>query len=177
MHSKALFQFVKSAEIVQNFANNFLNNVKNITPNCKIPLLNKNEYRKSADVSMNFQKANANNVLEIIKAMNKAPGLDCIRAIDIKKISHNIASIIAKLININIEKNTYPSELKTGIIRPIFKGAVNWTTITIHPSLFSPLLTKSWKNLYVTKFINFMLIITYSPKTSTDFNLGTQPSF
>lgn len=135
---------VKSAEIAYNFANHFLNNVKNITPK-----LDKHVYRKSADVSMHFQKANANNVLKIIKAMNinKAPGLDHIRAIDIKKMSHNIASTIAKLINISIENTTYPQSLKLESSDLFSKRAVKWTTIIIDPSPFSPLLTKLWKNL------------------------------
>lgn len=134
--------FITTTEIANNFANNFLCNVKNVIPNCKNSLLNKADYRIPVDVSMHFQKANTNNVLKIIKTMNtnKSPGLDGIRAIDIKKISHKIAAAIAKLINSSIEKNIYPSELKTGIVRPIFKKGRNadydnYRPITILPTV------------------------------------------
>lgn len=89
---------------------------------------------------MYFKKATAKDVFKLIKAMNvnKAPGFDNIRAIDVRELSQEISPVIAKLINVCITSNRYPDELKIGTVRPIYKKGKmddynNYRPITILP--------------------------------------------
>lgn len=114
---------VKPVDIANQFAKTISNSVRNIMPQCHKNILDKNQYSNPAKVSMLFKKANADRVQKIIHSLNKnkAPGVDCIRAMDIKLISSRIAFAIARLINTSVLTGKYPDELKVGIVRPIFK--------------------------------------------------------
>lgn len=128
--------------IANDFAKTFNQSVKDIVPKCNIPLLNNNNYRKSANVTLRFHKADADTVDKIIKSLSsdKAPGVDRIRAIDLKLLSKNISTVIAHLINTCVSTGRFPKELKTGIVRPIhkkgsYKTYENYRPITILPTI------------------------------------------
>lgn len=135
-------QSITLQEIANKFSTTFINNVKNIIPTCNNLILNRNLYKKSVNVSIRFKKATIYNVKPIIDRLNirKAPGLDRIRAIDVKLICNKMTLAISKLINASIERGQYPAELKTGIVRPIHKTGAkkdydNYRPITILPTL------------------------------------------
>ncbi|CAH2104643.1 unnamed protein product [Euphydryas editha] len=126
--------------IANNFANSFVNSVQDIMPKCSIPLLNKSSYAMPVNVSMRLKPADSKSVETIIKNLNinKAPGKDGIRAIDLKRLCKNITSTIANLINQSIINQKHPASLKIGIVRPIYKKGnqneyENYRPITILP--------------------------------------------
>lgn len=109
-------------DIAENFALCFKNSVKDM-PNCNIKLLNRETYADVPKVSCRFQKLTAKSALKEIRSINtnKAPGIDRIRAQDLKAIGTKIADVIAHFINESVRQGKYPNELKTGIVRPIHK--------------------------------------------------------
>ena len=54
--------------------------------------------------------------------MKNGIGLDGIRAQDLKQISTKIAPVIVKLVNCSLQSGLIPSQLKTAVYRPIYKG-------------------------------------------------------
>ncbi|KAL0829213.1 hypothetical protein ABMA28_004044 [Loxostege sticticalis] len=109
-------------DIAENFALCFKNSVKDM-PNCNIKLLNRETYADVPKVSCRFQKLTSKSALKEIRSINtnKAPGIDRIRAQDLKAIGTKIADVIAHFINESVRQGKYPNELKTGIVRPIHK--------------------------------------------------------
>lgn len=126
--------------VANDFATEFENSVSGIVQGCDRPLLNNFEFMKSQDRSMLFKKATPNRIIKIIKNLNinKSAGYDSIRVLDIKRIGDKIVNAIVKLINASVQQGKYPSDLKTGIVRPIHKkGKINdlsnYRPITILP--------------------------------------------
>lgn len=135
-------QSITLEDIANKFSNTFINNVKNIIPNCNKLILNKNQYKKPANVSIRFKKATIHNIKPIIKSLNikKAPGMDLLRAVDIQLLCDKITFAISKLINTSVKNGRLPAELKTGIVRPVHKKGSkkdydNYRPITILPTL------------------------------------------
>ncbi|KAI5635933.1 reverse transcriptase (RNA-dependent DNA polymerase) domain-containing protein [Phthorimaea operculella] len=126
--------------IANNFATGFSESVRDILPKCDLPILKQSEYRNPTNLSMNIKKANSSSIHKIIRGIktNKSPGIDSIRPIDIKSIAEKISEAIACLINTSIKTGKYPVDLKTGIVRPIYKKGSkqeygNYRPITILP--------------------------------------------
>lgn len=126
--------------IANDFAMEFETSVSNIVPGCDKPLLDESEYMRSQDKSILFKKATPNKIIKIINKLDtkKSAGFDTIRVIDIKMIGNKIVNAIVKLINASIHQGNYPSDLKTGIVRPIhkkgkFNDLANYRPITILP--------------------------------------------
>lgn len=134
-------QNITSKEIANIFADTFDESVQNILPNCNINLSDAQRNRTSS-VSIYYQKATPDKISKVIKQLNdhKAPGLDGVRVIDIKKVTNNIASAICNLINTAIKTGQYPDGLKIGCIRPVFKkgkreNASDYRPITLLSSI------------------------------------------
>lgn len=74
-------------------------------------------------MSFYFRKADAYTIEKYINKLdfNKAPGIDKIRVKDIKQVKKKISPVLAKFINMCIDKGEYPNILKKSIIRPIYK--------------------------------------------------------
>lgn len=128
--------------IANDFAMEFENSVSDIVPRCDRPLLDECEFMKSQDKSILFKKATPLKIIKIIKNLNtnKSAGYDSIRIMDIKILGDKIVNAIVKLINACIQQGKYPSELKTGIVRPIHKKGklndlANYRPITILPAI------------------------------------------
>lgn len=121
---KKAFSTDTDKTIADNFAKEFQKNVKSIIPTCSKKLLSESEYENQVDKTIFYKTATDTKVLKILRKINsnKAPGVDGIRAVDIKRLSDRIVSAIARLINACVSTGTYPKELKTGIVRPIHKG-------------------------------------------------------
>lgn len=109
--------------LANNFANEFLFNVKNIATTCDTPILNPKSYERNPDIAMRLKLATNEVIQKIIQQLNhkKSPGIDGIRASDVKYISNDITPVITHLINRCIAESIYPNKLKIGIIRPIYK--------------------------------------------------------
>lgn len=53
--------------------------------------------------------------------VNKSPGSDLVRMVDVKLVTDKISPVIAKLVNISVNSHKFPSKLKEAIVRPIYK--------------------------------------------------------
>lgn len=111
-------------DIANKFADCFESNINNIVPNCNVKLIDKSIYAFNDNVSCRYRQTSAKTVHKEIKSLTnrKAPGIDGIRAQDLKVIDAEFAEIIAHFINTSMKQCKYPNELKTGIVRPIFKN-------------------------------------------------------
>ena len=168
---------VSPTDIANNFAHTFSQDVKKIIPQCHIPLIDKSIYKKPVNVTLHFQKATADNVNKIIKSLSsdKAPGVDGIRASDLKLIATNVNKVIAKLINTTISACKYPKELKTGIVRPIHKKSsvqeyANYRPITILPTIdkiIEKFISKQIYNFYGKNSILTSKQFGFQPNKST----------
>lgn len=130
------------SNIANNFAETFSKSVKDIVPKCNIKLLQKSAYTTPANLSLRFQLATPRSVLKIINTLDskKAPGFDGVRTTDLKIIGKQVAGPIANLINTSVAQGVYPMDLKTGIVRPIYKKGSrkeygNYRPITILPTI------------------------------------------
>ncbi|KAI5639343.1 reverse transcriptase (RNA-dependent DNA polymerase) domain-containing protein [Phthorimaea operculella] len=126
---KSFESYGSDGDIANQFAKKFKENVKNIIPNCNHKILEESSYRKPLNSSMLFKKATSKDIYKLINKTktNKAPGIDAIRAIDIRAVAEKIAGAIAHLINTSFNTGEYPDDLKVGLVKPIFKGGPNKT--------------------------------------------------
>lgn len=121
--------------ITNTFAYDFRENVKKICTYCAVPLTHSNTYNSSTSVSMRLKKATKDVIYSIIKHLNdkKSPGIDQIRAKDLKLINTEITPVITHLINACIATSSYPDQLKIGIVRPIYKKGSHTDTNNYRP--------------------------------------------
>jgi Reverse transcriptase (RNA-dependent DNA polymerase) len=119
--SKHLGKFHSDEEIANTFAKTFINDVEQIQHKCNITTLK--ELNNSECQSIFMQPVTSKMVFEIIQGMDgsKQPGLDGIRACDLKHINKKVCHVIAKLVNLSIQSGTVPAKLKISIIRPVYK--------------------------------------------------------
>jgi hypothetical protein len=141
---KAFSSVGTDKQIADMFACSFKKSVADIVPNCNSQLLNTTIYRRPLDRSMLFKKATAENVCKIIRGTgnNKAPGIDGIRSCDLKVIADKIASAIAHLINESFRLGVFPDELKSGLVRPIYKAGNRKDPSMYRPITMLPILDK-----------------------------------
>jgi hypothetical protein len=146
------------------FANEFKKNVKNISVQCRTPLLNPKLYCNTPHLTMRLKWADHHTVFNIIKKLNdnKSPGADRIRASDLKYIITEITPLITHLINACIRTSSYPDGLKVGIIRPIHKKGSytdynNYRPITILPCIDK--IVERYIGTELNKFLNNNKII------------------
>lgn len=79
---------------------------------------------------MRLKPADSKPIETIINTLNinKAPGKDDIRTIDLIRLCKNINSAIANLISRCIISHKYPASLKIATVRPIYKKEIETST-------------------------------------------------
>lgn len=144
-------------QLANNFAREFDNNVKKILPHCKNIIINKSIYTFPENRSMFFKPANYSSVSKIIKKLNthKSAGADSIRCIDIKLLCDKITTAIVRLINTSVRTGIYPSQLKLGIVRPIYKKGNHSDFENYRPITILPVIDKIVEKYICTQIHNF----------------------
>ncbi|KAJ8977615.1 hypothetical protein NQ317_010236 [Molorchus minor] len=91
--------------------------------------------RRSAPQSIFIEPTNKIEVINTIKSLklNKAPGLDEVRAETLKEIVEEISEPLCHLINLMIEKGSCPPEFKLSVIKPLFKNGDKTVTTNYRP--------------------------------------------
>lgn len=127
------------------FAKDFDLNVKNVITHCNMPLLDKNLYSNSPNVSLRLNKIKEEILFKITQNIDdkKSPGYDKIRAKDLKSIANEITPALSHLINLCISKSMYPDQLKIGIIRLIHKKGCRSDTNNYRPITILSCMIKS----------------------------------
>ncbi|KAG7308626.1 hypothetical protein JYU34_005848 [Plutella xylostella] len=148
-------------DICNNFLHTFTEEIINIKSKhiCKNYLLDKKDYLKDINVTMRYIKVSASQVERIIANLsdNKSPGIDNVRAIDLKSIKAEISPVIAKMINLFIEQSKYPQALKTSIIRPIYKNGDHKDTTNYRPIAILSCLNKIVEKAITGQISAFLL--------------------
>ena len=94
------------------------------------------------DITFNFREVNEQEINKIIKNLSskKAAGYDEIPIIFLKNIARNITKPITKIVNMCIQKNTFPVNMKRANITPLFKkkdklNKDNYRSINLLPAI------------------------------------------
>lgn len=140
---QAMGKSKSKCDIVNGFADYFLNGVLNLKHKCPYNL-SSNQLHTNTDINSYFYipKAEPKTIEKLINGMktDKSPGMDKIRANDLKLVSSKIKDVLAKLINNSLQNGIFPENLKTSIIRPIYKSKEknnyqNYRPIAILPTI------------------------------------------
>lgn len=132
-------------DICDRFACTYSEEILKIKHFCDIMLLDKENYNQIMDRTILFRKIEP---YQIISSLNssKSPGYDGIRMCDLKLIKSAISPLIARFINLCIDKGVYPNELKIAIVRDPYIKMAGWMILVItDQSLFYSQLTKLLK--------------------------------
>jgi hypothetical protein len=110
-------------EIVDNFAEYFVESIDNLSIDCDIKLCEQTPVENHLQ-SMILPEITDEITLNIINLLNakKGPGDDGICMEDIKNGGPDFISCITKFINSCVKNEKYPEALKLAIVRPIYKG-------------------------------------------------------
>jgi Reverse transcriptase (RNA-dependent DNA polymerase) len=116
------FNDVPLQHVANNFAVQFIEGVNNVIHRCNVKF-NIMNY-EIPECSFYLPKINIEGTNKIIKSIdvNKAPGEDKITVRDILMGGKNVVEILTIFVNACIDNCTYPENLKTAIVRPIYKS-------------------------------------------------------
>lgn len=139
----AMGKSMSESEIVNGFADFFIEGVESLKHNCRFMVTGISPLRNIKPLhNLLIPKATPFKILSIIKNMNanKSPGIDMIKIQDIKSIADNIVEPLTVLINMSISQGIFPECLKKAIVRPIHKNKSkkefhNYRPIAILPSI------------------------------------------
>lgn len=117
-HFKELFTW---NEILNSFAEEFTQGVEGVIHECNS--LTSDVTLQYVNHSMFLPKATTVEISKIIENLkvNKAPGMDNIRAKDIIYCKEKIVSVITRFVNASISEGIVPADLKKSLVKPIFK--------------------------------------------------------
>lgn len=108
--------------------------------------------------SMYLTPINYHEIIAAIKSLkgNKTPGMDGIRAETLKQISDLIAAPLTKIFNKCFEEGCFPSSLKRGLIKPIYKGGNKYDTGNYRPISLISTLSKILEKLVKVRIVDFL---------------------
>ncbi|KAG8261726.1 hypothetical protein J6590_108181 [Homalodisca vitripennis] len=143
-------------DIVNGFADYFLNGVVNLTHTCP--------YRPNSEISHRDHDVNGylyipvasyrtiKDIIDTIK-IDKSPGSDKIRAKDVVYVSGKIAHVIARMINTSLQNGVFPDSLKISVIRPVYKSKDKKQFSNYRPIAILPTIEKIFER-YVSNYLN-----------------------
>jgi len=108
------------------------------------------------------------NVYEIKKIISelhsgKSPGYDGFSAKVIKAISEFVCEPLSHICNLTFVTGCFPDRLKLAKVIPLYKSENKKMVLNYRPI---------WKSLCILDFMNFLIIISYYMKISTDLGLN-----
>lgn len=144
----------QSATLPDQFAESFVEGIERVRHICDVQVCT--AVPVVQDQSMFCVRANKETVARVIKNLkdDKAPGVDKIRARDLKHVVDSISEPLAHFINLSLSQGFIPSKLKQAIYRPIYKSGAHTDFSNYRPvallnqlhkvmeKFFSPQLTK-----------------------------------
>lgn len=165
-----------TTEIVNGFANYFIEGVEGIKHTCS--RLNVNQSRANIDrarfdvrndtLGPNYRfyipKIAPQILIKHIDEMNenKSAGYDKIRAKDIKLVKNEISEPLSRLINSSFHQGVFPNCLKKAVIRPIFKSKSKKEYSNYRPIAILPAIEKILEkhvSIYLNKYLTENQII------------------
>lgn len=143
-------------EITEHFAQQFKSNVENIVHVCEIKILPR--IQTNLPNTMFLEETNEEEVKNVINSLNtrKSPGIDGIRASDIRTNVEYTAPILTALINKSINENIIPNLLKISIIRPIYKNGIKSAFENYRPIAILPIIEKVLEEIISRRLSKFL---------------------
>lgn len=122
-----------------------------------------NEYRimfkqESCDKSVFFYPTCKEEILEIIKSLSnrKAPGADSITPMILKSIDMYIVDVLVYLINFSMSSGEFPLDLKTAIVKPLFKKNDKTIPGNYRPIALLSIFSKLLEKIIKVRLVNFL---------------------
>jgi hypothetical protein len=136
------FNDIAVEQVTNNFGYEFVEGVKKLLHKCDIKFCIKEIV--NVNVSFDLPLITLEGTKKIIKSINinKSPGEDNITIKDIIAGGDQIAEVLTMFVNKCITTSTYPDQLKTAIIRPIFKGGNHKIYSNYRPIAISDIIDK-----------------------------------
>ena len=126
--------------------------------------------RKSVSQSIFLEPAEETDIISVINTLklNKAPGINMIRAETIQQIAVEIASPLAHLINKIIETDICPPEFTTAIIKPLYKNGDKLQVFDYRPISLISNFTKIFEKIIKSIMMKYI----YNNKLLSDRQFG-----
>lgn len=166
----------KLESVCNNFCYTFTNEIGLLKQKhlCNRLFYERCEYVKESNVSFRFKKVCPTDISLIIDKLScsKSPGSDGIRVQDLKTIKYPISQVLAYFINKCIDRQVYPNELKTSIIRPIFKGGNHKEYTNYRPIAILSVINKIFEKIIIGQITKFL----ENNNILTDIQHGFRPN-
>jgi hypothetical protein len=122
--------------------------------------------------SMALFHATENEVFNLINGLQvgKSCGYDGISVFTVKKCAPTLTHAITVLFNLSLEKEIYPTKLKTAKVVPILKSGSKENMANYRPISLLPVFTKIFEKLLFKRMWNFLTQLIFSIHTSMAFN-------
>lgn len=143
-------------EIAEEFTKHFSSQASKIVHRCSHRTLShQNMYLAQ---SIYVEEASEVEVLNMLTGLNtsKGPGVDNVRAIDLKQNAVALAPVVKTIINQSLDQCYVPTLLKTSLIRPIFKGGIKNKLENYRPIAILPIIEKCLEEIVVRRLNNFV---------------------
>jgi len=150
------FNKKSGSEIVNDFAESFNSEIKNILHSCNKQLLTINE--KKVSQSIFFKLTTTEEIYDILNKLDisKGPGIDKIRPIDLKKHAYIFSDLIKQLINKSIQEAKMPDKMKIAVIRPIYKAGDKSDMTNYRPISILPAIEKIMEEVVKIRIMDFL---------------------
>lgn len=143
--------------IADEFNKYFINSVKDLKSNLTV---NQNYDLKITNISNSLflSPVNSVEVERIIQTVcvKKSCGLDEIPCNILRFISKNISHVLSHIINVSFTTGTFPSQLKTAIISPVFKKGDKNLLSNYRPIALLSVFSKIFEKAYQIRFTSFL---------------------
>lgn len=161
----AMNKIKSKSEILNGFADYFVEGVEEIKHICPRAIIDKNrpmeKYWTSRDESNEpnhrfyIPKVTSLKIVKLIEEMdeNKSAGYDRIRVRDLKLVKTEISGPLAKLFNLSLDQGIFPDCLKKAVIRPIYKNKSKKEFQNYRPIAILPVIEKVLEK-YVAFYLN-----------------------
>jgi hypothetical protein len=148
------FKGISDDELGKMFLKQFTVEIEKIKVNCTKKILCTSDSVMQSSIYV--PEITASEVRQLLASIkNKSPGVEGIRMTDIK--NHEIFNdILAKLINLTLEKGKVPYKMKTAIVSPIYKDGSHRDPNNYRPISILPSMHKVMEKYIANKLIKFM---------------------
>lgn len=141
-------------EIAESFNNFFIHKIKPVPGSGK--KVTENICRSSQSIFM--APSTPHDILQIIRSLKNTTsvGYDGISTKVLKYVAYHICNHLSHIINLCLDKGTYPENLKTSIVRPIFKKDNKQSMNCYRPISLIPVISKVFEKYIYNQLYNYL---------------------
>jgi hypothetical protein len=142
-------------DIAEEFNNYFIGISNNPTTKITATAL---KTLKSIQNTIFLSPTNPPEIYKIILSLKNTPatGYDKLPTKILKTIAFPLSIHLSHLINLSLEKGTFPTRLKKSIVKPVFKKGETNNLNNYRPITLIPVLSKIYEKAYYTRLDNFL---------------------